>query len=76
MSLSGFGGVLAWARRILVEQRRWLTANQFNETFALCAFLPGGNIVNICVVFGTRTRGPVGALAALGGCSARPWSWS
>src|SRR6516164_11283448 len=71
MSLSGFGGVLAWARRILVEQRRWLTANQFNETFALCAFLPGGNIVNICVIFGTRTRGPVGALALVRG-AARP----
>ena len=72
MSLSGFGGVLAWARRILVEQRRWLTANQFNETFALCAFLPGGNIANICVIFGTRTRGPVGALAGLGGLLGPP----
>jgi hypothetical protein len=40
ISLSGFGGVLAWARRIMVEKRRWLTAEQFNEAFALCAFLP------------------------------------
>jgi hypothetical protein len=56
----------------LVEQRRWLTADQFNETFVLCAFLPGGNIVNICVIFGTRTRGPVGALAALGGLLGPP----
>jgi|AmaraimetFIIA100_FD_contig_91_104377_length_551_multi_4_in_0_out_0_2 hypothetical protein len=31
ISLSGFGGVLAWARRILVAQRRWLTAEQFND---------------------------------------------
>jgi chromate transporter len=46
MSLSGFGGVLAWARRIMVEKRRWFTAEQFNEAFALCAFLPGGNMVN------------------------------
>ena len=28
ISLSGFGGVLAWARRIMVEKRRWLTAEQ------------------------------------------------
>src|SRR5215472_15562241 len=46
ISLSGFGGVLAWARRMMVERRRWFTAEQFNEAFALCAFLPGGNMVN------------------------------
>ena len=34
--------------------------------------LPGGNIVNICVIFGTRTRGPVGALAGLGGLLGPP----
>jgi len=65
ISLSGFGGVLAWARRIMVEKRRWLTAEQFNEAFALCAFLPGGNMVNFSVIFGSRLRGPLGALAAL-----------
>jgi chromate transporter len=26
ISLSGFGGVLAWARRKMVEERHWLTA--------------------------------------------------
>src|SRR6516165_10828159 len=65
ISLSGFGGVLAWARRIMVEQRRWFSADQFNEAFALCAFLPGGNMVNFAVIFGARIRGPLGALAAL-----------
>ena len=34
ISLSGLGGVLAWARRIMVERRRWFTAEQFNEAFA------------------------------------------
>ena len=72
ISLSGFGGVLAWARRILVEQRRRLTADQFNETFALCAFLPGGNIVNFCVIFGTRARPARARWPRSGGCSARP----
>jgi chromate transporter len=67
ISLSGFGGVLAWARRIIVERRRWFTAEQFNEAFALCAFLPGGNMVNFAVIFGARMRGPLGVLAALAG---------
>ena len=57
MSLSGFGGVLAFARRGIVDQHRWMTAEEFNETFALCHFLPGPNIVNLTVVFGSRFRG-------------------
>jgi chromate transporter len=72
MSLSGFGGVLAWARRIMVEKRRWFTAEQFNEAFALCAFLPGGNMVNFAAIFGARMRGPLGALAALAGLLGPP----
>ena len=72
ISLSGFGGVLAWARRIMVERRRWFTAEEFNEAFALCAFLPGGNMVNFAVIFGSRMRGPLGALAALAGLLGPP----
>src|SRR6478609_799731 len=64
MSLAGFGGVLVWARRGIVEQHRWMTAEQFNETFALCHFLPGPNIVNLSVVFGSKFRGIPGAIAA------------
>jgi len=26
IGVQGFGGVLFWARRVLVEERRWLTA--------------------------------------------------
>lgn len=72
ISLSGFGGVLAWARRKMVEERRWLTAEQFNEAYALCAFLPGGNIINFSVIFGARMRGAPGALAAIGGLLGPP----
>jgi chromate transporter len=38
MSLAGFGGVLVWARRAIVDQHLWMTADEFNETFALCHF--------------------------------------
>jgi chromate transporter len=72
ISLYGFGGVLAWSRRMMVEERRWMTAEQFNEAFALCAFLPGPNIVNFCVIFGSRFRGPLGGLAALLGLLGPP----
>jgi chromate transporter len=67
MSLAGFGGVLVFARRAIVEQHRWMTADEFNETFALCHFLPGPNIVNLSMVFGARLRGIAGGVAAFAG---------
>ena len=41
ISLSGFGGVLAWSHRMLVEERKWMTPAEFNDAYALCQFLPG-----------------------------------
>ncbi|WP_063689088.1 chromate transporter [Bradyrhizobium stylosanthis] len=67
MSLAGFGGVLVFARRAIVEQHRCMTADEFNETFALCHFLPGPNIVNLSMVFGARLRGIAGGIAAFAG---------
>lgn len=72
ISLSGFGGVLAWARRMMVEERRWLTPEQFNETYAVCSFLPGGNILNFSVILGARFRGAPGAIAAASGLMGPP----
>jgi chromate transporter len=72
MSLAGFGGVLVFARRGIVEQHRWMTADEFNETFALCHFLPGPNIVNLSVVFGARFRGLAGGVAAFTGLVGPP----
>jgi chromate transporter len=72
MSLAGFGGVLYWARRGIVDQRRWMTAEEFNETYALCHFLPGPNIVNLSLVFGSRFRGIAGGAAAFAGLVGPP----
>jgi chromate transporter len=72
ISLYGFGGVLAWSRRMMVDERRWLTPEQFNELYALCSMLPGGNILNFSVIFGSRFRGPLGALVAIVGLLGPP----
>jgi chromate transporter len=67
ISLSGFGGVLYWSRRMLVERRKWMTPAQFNDAYALCQLLPGPTIVNLSVVFGRSIRGLPGAAVALVG---------
>jgi chromate transporter len=72
MSLAGFGGVLVWARRGIVDQHKWMTAEEFNEAYALCHFLPGPNIVNFTMVFGSRFRGITGGVAAFAGLVGPP----
>jgi chromate transporter len=72
IALSGFGGVLPWARRVLVEREGWIDEESFNETLALCQTLPGPNIVNLSIVVGSRFAGPAGALAALAGLTLAP----
>jgi chromate transporter len=73
VSLLGFGGVLPWARWILVERRRWLTPDEFTETLALCQFMPGPNIVNLSVAVGARFQGIFGGAAALLGIIGAPF---
>src|SRR5258708_14105821 len=49
-----FGGVMPWAYRVMVEERRWITAADFTETVGLCQFLPAPNIGNTSVCPGSR----------------------
>ncbi len=70
-----FGGVLPWAYRTMVEERRWLTQADFAETIGLCQFLPGPNIGNASIVLGKRWFGVPGALVAFLGLMALPFVW-
>jgi chromate transporter len=72
ISVSGFGMILPWARRMIVDEKKWLTAEEFNETYSLAQFLPGPNVVNMSVVFGSRMRGAPGAAVALLGLIGPP----
>jgi chromate transporter len=67
ISLSGFGGILAWSHRMLVEERKWMTPEEFNDAYALSQFLPGPNVINLSVVFGRQIAGVPGAVAAIAG---------
>jgi chromate transporter len=72
IGLCGFGGVLPWARRMIVEQRRWMTEAEFTDLLGLCQFLPGGNIINLSVAIGARFGGAPGSVVAFAGLMAAP----
>lgn len=75
ITLSGFGGTLPWTRRMFVEQKKWMTAEEFNEAYALCQFLPGPNIVNLTTIFGSRMHGATGALTCWCGFLLLPFTF-
>jgi len=70
-----FGGVMPWAHRVMVEERRWMTEEDFTETIGLCQFLPGPNIGNASIVLGKRWFGLSGALVAFLGLFGAPFVW-
>jgi chromate transporter len=72
ISVMAFGGALPWSRRLVVEERGWMTPGEFNEAFALAQFLPGPNTINFAVVFGSRFAGAPGAFVALAGLVGPP----
>lgn len=72
VGMSGFGGVLPFARRMLVEKHGWLSDREFNEVLSLSQFLPGPNIANVSIIVGRRFQGPKGAVAAILGLMLMP----
>ena len=72
IGISGFGGVGAWARRVIVEERGWLDDREYANVIALCQVLPGPNVGNMAVTIGDRFHGAVGSVLALSGLMAGP----
>jgi chromate transporter len=61
-----FGGVysmLSFFERELVGKRRWLTHDEFMETFAIGQMTPGPPIINTGIGIGYRLRGLKGVVA-------------
>ena len=67
LALQGFGGVLAVVPRELVENKRWMTKEEFIEEWAVAQIMPGPNVINLGIMIGARYFGLRGALAALAG---------
>lgn len=72
LALQGFGGVLAVVQRVLVEEKRWMTREQFVEDWAVAQIMPGPNVVNLALMIGDRYFGLAGALAGVAGMLSAP----
>lgn len=67
MGLTGFGGVLPFVRRAVVERNRWLNDKDFVEVLSVGQVLPGPNVINVSLMLGLRFAGLRGAVAAFSG---------
>lgn len=67
VGLSGFGGVLPWVRRVLVEQKKWMTPAEFTELLGMGQLVPGPSVSNFAVMLGRRYFGLQGAVATVMG---------
>ena len=72
VGISGFGGVNFWMRRIVVQEKRWITDEEYLEAFALGQLIPGPNVFNVAVMIGHRFGGYRGALLAVAGLIGAP----
>lgn len=73
LALMGFGGVMPFAYRALVEQHKWLTAEEFAKCMAMSQMLPGPTVCNVGLMVGNRYAGIAGAIAAVGGLILGPF---
>ena len=68
----GFGGVMPWVYREIVEKKKWLNPQEFAELLAMGQILPGANVTNLSAMLGYRFAGFRGALAATSGLLTLP----
>ncbi|MGY2291497.1 chromate transporter [Pseudomonas sp. SDO528_S397] len=67
VGLFGFGGVMPWARQMMVDRRRWVSEQGFSELLSTGQFFPGPNIANVGIIYGRRLHGMPGAVVTVCG---------
>ncbi len=72
LALQGFGGVLAFIEREMVERKKWLTREEFIEEWAVARTMPGPPALNLSIMIGAHHFGLRGALAAVFGMLSLP----
>lgn len=59
------GGVAAYIRRVVVEEKKWIDDSAFFQGLSLAQVLPGPNAANMAIFIGRYLRGPIGAAVAV-----------
>lgn len=72
IGLMGFGGLAPVAHHVIVEDRVWLTEEEYASLLSLGQIIPGGNVLNLAVILGDRKQGIRGAVTALTALMAMP----
>jgi chromate transporter len=73
IGLTSFGGGLSgWLLRELVQERHWLSEEEFLNGLALSQAMPGINVTNLAIWIGFRMLGTGGAIAAFLGIIVPP----
>jgi chromate transporter len=66
LGITAFGGpsMVAYIRKMAVEEKRWLDAETFSDGVALCQIIPGATAMQMSAYVGLKTRGVIGAGAS------------
>ena len=66
-SFGGGSSTLFLIRRVMVEQRGWISDDEVTKAWAICQLPPGINLLALTTLLGWRLAGIRGIAAALGG---------
>ncbi len=71
LGATAFGGIsmIAYLRRSIVEERGWISNEEFNNGLALCQMIPGATTMLVAAYIGLKLRGRIGAILTLIGFS-------
>ena len=69
LGATSFGGpaMVAYIRKMAVEQKHWLDEDSFRYGVALCQTIPGATAMQTSAYVGLKVRGVAGALASFAG---------
>jgi len=69
LGLTAFGGpaMVAYIRKLAVQEKGWLSESSFKKGVAICQTIPGATAMQAAAYAGLRAGGPWGAVAAYAG---------
>ena len=73
IGLCGISSLLVWARRVIVEERHWMSEAEFVETISVCQFLPGPVFRTSRFTWGQNFAGPSARLWPFWASLLHPW---